>query len=35
MHRLDVDVNPTFVPAERFRNGDPRTLGVLMRVPTV
>jgi Dolichyl-phosphate-mannose-protein mannosyltransferase len=35
MHRLDVDVNPTFVPAERFHNGDPRTLGVLMRVPTV
>jgi len=33
MHRLDVDVSPVFIPDEKFRNGDRRVLGVLMRVP--
>jgi hypothetical protein len=32
MHRLDIEVSPVFVPADRFRNGDTRTLGVLMRI---
>jgi hypothetical protein len=33
MHRLNIGVSPVFVPNDRFRNGDRRVLGVLMRVP--
>jgi hypothetical protein len=30
-HRLRISVSPVFVPDERFRNGDRRVLGVLVR----
>jgi hypothetical protein len=33
MSRVSLRVSPTFVPDERFHNGDRRVLGVLMKVP--